>query len=65
VHNIYREVVHDEVGVQEGSAALSRLLRSEPIYNLWQRMLIAASIAGIICPLGFGGSFVDAVSFSC
>lgn len=62
VHQIYRQVVHDEASVQEGSAALSRLLKSPPIYKLWQRMLFAAICAGTIAPIGFGGSFVDAVS---
>ncbi|KAM0751263.1 DUF1212-domain-containing protein, partial [Meredithblackwellia eburnea MCA 4105] len=60
VHGIYRSVVHDEIGVEEGNIALTRMLRAEPIYNLWQRMLIASMCAGIIAPLGFGGSFVDA-----
>lgn len=62
VHNIYRKVVHDEMGVQEGSAGLSRLLKADPTYAVWQRIIFAACAAGIICPLGFGGSFVDAVS---
>jgi uncharacterized membrane protein YjjP (DUF1212 family) len=61
VHNVYRKVVHDEMGVQEASAALSRLLKSDPIYSTWQRMLLAACAAGVVCPMGFGGSFVDAV----
>ena len=62
VHSVYREVVHDEVGVQEGSAALTRIMKDPPYYNTWQRMIIAAYCAGIIGPLGFSGSFVDAVS---
>lgn len=61
VHKIYRQVVHDEASVQEGSAALSRLLKAPPIYKIWQRMLFAAICAGTIAPIGFGGSFVDAV----
>lgn len=62
VHTIYRQVVHDEAGVAEGSAALSRLLKAPPIYKVWQRMIFAAICAGTIAPIGFGGSFVDAVS---
>lgn len=61
VHRIYRQVVHDEASVQEGSAALSRLLKAPPIYKIWQRMMFAAICAGTIAPIGFGGSFVDAV----
>jgi uncharacterized membrane protein YjjP (DUF1212 family) len=59
VHGIYRAVVHDEIGVEEGSIALTRMLRADPIYNLWQRMIIAGICAGTIAPMGFGGSFVD------
>ncbi|CAD6577107.1 MAG: hypothetical protein CYPHOPRED_000161, partial [Cyphobasidiales sp. Tagirdzhanova-0007] len=65
VHSVYREVVHDEVGVQEGSAALTRIMKDPPYYNTWQRMIIAAYCAGIIGPLGFGGSFVDAWVSAC
>ena len=62
VHNLYRQVVHDEISVQEGSAGLSKLLKADPIYKVWQRVLLASCAAGVIAPLGFGGSFVDAVS---
>jgi len=60
VHQIYRDVVHDEMSVEEGGVALSMLLKAKPIYNIAQRMCIAAMCAGIIAPMGFGGSFVDA-----
>ncbi|EGG10445.1 uncharacterized protein MELLADRAFT_33673 [Melampsora larici-populina 98AG31] len=60
VHEIYKSVVHDQTGVGEGSAALHRILNEEPIYTVWQRMIIAAFCCGIISMLGFAGSFVDA-----
>ncbi|GAA5899654.1 hypothetical protein JCM5296_001388 [Sporobolomyces johnsonii] len=60
VHAIYREVVHDEISVEEGMVGLDRILKAKPIYNLWQRILICAMCAGVICPMGFAGSFVDA-----
>lgn len=59
VHEIYKLVTHDEIGVLEGSAQLSAMLKAKPIYRVWQRILIAAVCAGVICPLGFSGSFVD------
>ena len=52
VHGIYRSVVHFDIGVEEGSLALTRMLQAPPIYNLWQRMIIAAMCCGIIAPLG-------------
>ncbi|BGP21069.1 hypothetical protein JCM10213_007587 [Rhodosporidiobolus nylandii] len=60
VHEIYRDVVHDEMGVEEGVVALDRVLKSKPLYNYWQRIALAALCAGIISPMGFAGSFVDA-----
>lgn len=52
VHGIYRSVVHFDIGVEEGSLALTKMLQAEPIYNLWQRMFIAAMCCGTIAPLG-------------
>ncbi|KAL8276960.1 hypothetical protein RQP46_010595 [Phenoliferia psychrophenolica] len=60
VHGVYRSVVHFEITVEEGSLALTKMLQADPIYNLWQRMIISAMCCGLIAPLGFGGSFVDA-----
>ena len=59
VHEIFRRVVHDEIGVQEGSSMLSEIMRAKPIYTDVQRIAIAFACAGIIAPLGFAGSFVD------
>ena len=52
VHEVYREVLHEEITVIEGSTELSRLLKAKPIYNTWMRVLIAAGCAGVICLLG-------------
>ncbi|GAA5977520.1 hypothetical protein JCM11641_000987 [Rhodosporidiobolus odoratus] len=60
VHEIYRDVVHDEMGVEEGVISLDRILKAKPIYNYWQRIALATLCAGIISPMGFAGSFVDA-----
>ncbi|GAA5887013.1 hypothetical protein JCM6882_009415 [Rhodosporidiobolus microsporus] len=60
VHEIYKDVVHDEMGVEEGIVSLERVLRAKPLYNLWTRIALAGLCAGIISPMGFAGSFVDA-----
>ena len=52
MHAIYRDVIHDEIAVEEGIIALERLLKAKPIYNLATRMCIAAMCAGLIAPLG-------------
>lgn len=60
VHTVYRQVVHDEVGVEEGAEELSRLLKEPPCYKVWQRIILAGATCWVIAPLSFGGSFVDA-----
>jgi uncharacterized membrane protein YjjP (DUF1212 family) len=62
VHHVYKSVVHDHTGVTEGSVALHRILNKGPLYNPWQRVLIAFFCCGTICMLEFDGSFVDGVN---
>ncbi|KAH8922489.1 DUF1212-domain-containing protein [Atractiella rhizophila] len=59
-HDVYRMVVHDEISVENGTAALNRLLKAKPTYPLWLRVVFATVITGVICPMGFGGSVLDA-----
>ncbi|TRM66395.1 hypothetical protein BD626DRAFT_546679 [Schizophyllum amplum] len=61
VHLIYRDVLHDKVGVTEGSQAIKDLLRRGPIYPLPLRCVLAFCGATIICGLSFGGSILDMV----
>lgn len=60
VHNAYRKVVHDEISVMDGTQLLNAELKSPPQYGLFQRMAIASCCSALICPLAFGGSFIDA-----
>ncbi|KAG9084638.1 hypothetical protein FRC07_013584, partial [Ceratobasidium sp. 392] len=58
-HTIYRKVVHDEIGAKDGALELAKLMRQKPIYGLRIRCILALLCSAIICPVGFGGSFVD------
>jgi uncharacterized membrane protein YjjP (DUF1212 family) len=58
-HAIYRKVVHDEIGAKDGTIELAKLMRQKPIYGLRIRCVLALLCSAIICPVGFGGSFVD------
>ncbi|CAE7214069.1 unnamed protein product, partial [Rhizoctonia solani] len=58
-HAIYRKVVHDEIGAKDGTLELAKLMRQKPIYGLRIRCVLALLCSAIICPIGFGGSFVD------
>ena len=59
VHQIYRRVVHDEMSARKATEELVRILESKPIYGLWTRCFIAFWLSALICPLAFGGSFLD------
>jgi hypothetical protein len=61
VHQIYRQVVHDEISAKRATDSLDALLNSKPIYPVWTRCAIAFCLAALICPLAFGGSIVDMV----
>lgn len=58
-HDIYREVMHDDVSGKEATAKLDILLGERPIYTNFQRCIFAFSLSALICPLAFGGSFLD------
>ncbi|KAF7799331.1 hypothetical protein EIP86_010563 [Pleurotus ostreatoroseus] len=59
VHLVYRDVLHDKVGVREGTDRLRKLLRARPIYPIWVRCIYAFTCASIICTTAFGGSLLD------
>ncbi|KIL71770.1 hypothetical protein M378DRAFT_64587 [Amanita muscaria Koide BX008] len=59
VHQIYRDVLHDGMQAEVATDALRKLLRSSPIYPLYQRCILAFICASIICVLSFGGSVLD------
>ncbi|KAG8893840.1 hypothetical protein FRB99_001675 [Tulasnella sp. 403] len=59
VHNIYRSVVHDELGVEEATTELKILMKSRPIFGAVSRSVLCAACTALICPLAFGGSFLD------
>ena len=64
VHIIYRMVVHDEMSVEDGTAELSHLLKKRPHYSLIPRIILAMVCSGVITPLAFGGSLIDALAAS-
>ncbi|KAJ8698312.1 pheromone-regulated protein prm10 [Pleurotus ostreatus] len=59
VHLIYRSVVHDEISAKKASEQLEALLKSGPVYPRLFRVFLAFLLSSLICPLAFGGSFLD------
>lgn len=59
VHLIYRSVVHDEISAKRATGDLETLLKAPPLYSILFRCILAFCLSALICPLAFGGSFVD------
>jgi uncharacterized membrane protein YjjP (DUF1212 family) len=51
VHEVYRQIVHHELELHEGSAQLTRLLKQGPPYGLGLRVCFAGLGAFVICML--------------
>lgn len=47
--------------VKEATLALEAMMQDKPIYKTWQRIAVAATMSALICPMGFSGSFADAM----
>lgn len=63
MHTIYWNVIHDKIGVGEASAQLDELMRRKPLIGIWPMVIIGGFCSAFISagPMGFGGSFIDAV----
>lgn len=59
VHLIYRSVVHDDISAKQAAEQLEALLKAPPPYTTLFRCFLAFCLSALICPLAFGGSFVD------
>ncbi|KAF9464418.1 DUF1212-domain-containing protein [Collybia nuda] len=59
VHLIYRSVVHDEISAKGATADLEELLIAPDLYSIYFRCFLAFCLSALICPLAFGGSFLD------
>jgi uncharacterized membrane protein YjjP (DUF1212 family) len=59
VCGVYRAVLHDEISAVEGTTQIEVLVASPPEYPLWANYLFTFALAALVCPLGFGGSFLD------
>lgn len=59
VHEVYKSVLHDRIGPEEGREALVALLKKPPVYPIWLRCLLAFGCSSIMCSISFGGSIID------
>jgi uncharacterized membrane protein YjjP (DUF1212 family) len=59
LHRIYRAVLHDELSAKRATEELNQMLGSGPMNKVPVRLLLSFLIAALICPIAFGGSFID------
>lgn len=59
VHNIYKEVVHDKVGVEEATKRLDEVILSKPKFNIWLRVFLYGVASVCVAPFAFQGRFID------
>lgn len=58
-HEIYKEVVHDMIGVEEASNRLDEILRSKNLYPPWLCVIFFACGTGVVSPYAFRGRWAD------
>ncbi|KAH8923061.1 DUF1212-domain-containing protein [Atractiella rhizophila] len=56
---LHYEVCHDEIGVDEASLEISRLMQAKPIYGTWTSILIGGLCSVMIAVPSFNASFID------
>ncbi|KAG5647844.1 hypothetical protein DXG03_007768 [Asterophora parasitica] len=59
VHQIYRSVVHDEISAERAVENLDALLKAPQTCSNLLHCFLGFSQAALMCPLAFGGSFLD------
>ncbi|CAI4034317.1 hypothetical protein SMKI_10G1040 [Saccharomyces mikatae IFO 1815] len=64
VHAVYKRVVHDTLGADEGNSLLDHILADTNLYPPWICVLLYAFCSAMVTPYAFGGDWVNlAISF--
>lgn len=59
VHDIYKDVVHDRIGVEEATQRLDEVTRRKIKHSNWARVPIYGLAAVSVGPFAFGARFID------
>ena len=59
VHEIYKEVVHDLVGVDDAMLRLDELMKKAPRYGPWLRVLVYGLASACVGPFAFDARPID------
>lgn len=59
VHEIYKEVVHDVIGVEEATQRLDAIIRAKPKYHPWFLVFVYGFASASVAPFAFEGRLID------
>ncbi|KAK0670996.1 hypothetical protein QBC41DRAFT_63251 [Cercophora samala] len=59
VHEIYKEVVHDRIGVDEATTRLDEVNKRKEKFPIWFRILLSGVASASVAPFGFEGRYID------
>jgi uncharacterized membrane protein YjjP (DUF1212 family) len=58
-HAIYKEVVHDLIGVEEATQRLDEVMTAQPKFNVWFRVFVFGMASVCVGPFAFGARLID------
>lgn len=59
VHLIYKEVMHDVIGVEEGTLKLEALVKKKDKFNPWFRVVVFGLVSACAAPFSFKANLID------
>lgn len=59
VHNVYKDVVHDKIGVEEATRRLDEVMKRKPKFQIWFRVFMYGIASACVAPFAFEGRFID------
>ncbi|CAB4251945.1 pheromone-regulated protein PRM10 KABA2_01S02442 [Maudiozyma barnettii] len=64
VHAIYKKVLKDEMGADEGNIQIDKILSDPNLYPAWLRVFLFGFCSSMVTPYAFGGHWINlAVTF--
>lgn len=59
VHNVYKDVVHDKLGVEEATRRLDEVMQRRPKFHIWLRVPVYGVASACVAPFAFEGRLID------
>ncbi|CEJ93809.1 Putative Duf1212 domain containing protein [[Torrubiella] hemipterigena] len=59
VHNIYKDVLHDKVGVDFATDQLDEVMQRSPKFSVWFRVFLYGIASASVAPFAFEGRVID------